>query len=521
MVLSKVLTAEEAVKQISDGDTVAVGGAGGGLLEPTSLLKALEKRFLESASPRNLTFIHVTGIGDRKDGGMCHVAYEGLVKRDIGGHWDYLPKMAKLASENKIEAYNLPQGVLSQLFREIAAGRPGLITHVGLKTFVDPRVEGGKLNTVTTEDIVQLINIQREEKLFYPSFPVNVAFLRGTTADEDGNITMEEEAAFLDNLAMAQAVRNSGGKVFVQVKRLAKRETLHPKLVKIPSILVDGIILSPEQKQTVISTYNPAYAGDIRIPAYNIQQIPYNERKIIAMRAAMELPEKGVVNLGVGISGSVGLVASEMNMSKEFVFAIEQGIIGGVPAGGIEFGVSSNPHAIIDAPSQFDFFDGGGLDMTCLGMAEVDIYGNVNVSKLGDRIIGCGGFINIAQNAKKLVFCGTFTAGGLEVKIDKGKMQIVKEGKFKKFINKVNQITFSGEYARETGQKVIFVTERAVFKLGNNGLVLEEIAPGIDLYKDILDHMDSKPEISPNLKEMDSSLFTNDVEKEVDEHAAI
>ncbi|MED3728354.1 CoA-transferase [Priestia filamentosa] len=521
MTYSKVLTAEDAVKQISNGDTVAVGGAGGGLLEPTSFLKALEKRFIDSATPRNLTFIHVTGIGDRKDGGMCHVAHEGLVKRDIGGHWDYLPKMAHLASENKIEAYNLPQGVLSQLFREIASGRPGLITHVGLKTFVDPRVEGGKLNKVTTEDIVEVINIKGEEKLFYPSFPVDIAFLRGTTADEDGNITMEEEAAFLDNLAIAQAVHNSGGKVFVQVKRLAKRETLHPKLVKIPGILVDGIVICPEQKQTIVSTYNPAYAGDVRIPTYNLESIPYNERKIIAMRAALELPDNGIVNLGVGISGSVGLVASEMNLSKEYVFAIEQGIIGGIPAGGIEFGVASNAHAITEAPSQFDFFDGGGLDMTCLGMAEVDIDGNVNVSKLGNRITGCGGFINIAQNAKKLVFCGTFTSGGLEVKISDGKIEIIKEGKFRKFVNKVNQITFSGDYAKETGQRVIFVTERAVFKLGNDGLILEEIAPGIDLHKDILSLMDSKPKISSNLKEMDSRLFINLIEKEEDNHAKV
>ncbi|MEH7746600.1 CoA-transferase [Neobacillus drentensis] len=512
---TKLMNANDAVMQIHDNSTIVVGGAGGGLAEPTSLLKALEDRFLNTSFPRDLTFVHITGVGDRKEGGMCHVAHEGLVKRDIGGHWDYLPRMAKLASENKIEAYNLPQGVLSQLFREIAANRPGLFTHVGLKTFVDPRIEGGKLNSKTTKDLVHVIDIAGQEKLFYEVFPVDIAFLRGTTADEDGNITMEEEAAIFENLAIAQAVRNKGGKVFVQVKRLASRGTLHPKNVKIPGILVDGIIVCPEQSQTVASNYNPAYSGEIKIPLQKIQPLPFDERKVIAMRAALEIPSEGVINLGVGISGSVGVVATEMGLQNEFVFAVEQGVIGGVPAGGIEFGASTNPLAIIDTPSQFDFFDGGGIDLACLGIAQVDGNGNVNVSKIGDRIIGCGGFINIAQNAKQIIFCGTFTAGGLEVEISDGQLIIIKEGKHKKFVNKVDQITFSGEYARETGQKVMFITERAVFEIGDQGLILTEIAPGVIIEKDILAHMDFMPQISSELREMNQILFQQYIVRKV------
>lgn len=504
---NKVMSSSEAVSHIRNGQTVVVGGAGGGLAEPTSLLLALKERYVKVGNPKDLTFVHVTGVGDRDQGGLCHVAYEGLVKRNIGGHWDYVPKMVELAQENKIEAYNLPQGVLSQLFREIAANRPGLITHVGLKTFVDPRVEGGKLNECTMEDLVKLIEINGEEKMFYPSFPVDVAFLRGTTADEDGNVSMEEEAAILDNLAIAQAVRNSGGKVFVQVKQLAQRGTLHPKSIKIPGILVDGIVIEPEQKQTVKNYYNPSFSGEIKVPLYSIPSLPYNHRKIIAMRASQELPQEGVVNLGVGISGNVGVVAAEMNLPRAFEFVLEQGLIGGVPASGIEFGASTNPTAIIDAPSQFDFFDGSGIDMACLGMAQVDISGNVNVSKVGGRIIGCGGFINIAQNSKKVVFCGTFTAGGLEVTIKNGKMKIVKEGQFKKFVKAVDQITFSGEFAREIGQEVLYITERAVFGLDKEGLVLKEIAPGIDVEKDIIKQMDIEPKISDNVKIMDTYLF--------------
>lgn len=503
----RVLTPSEVISLIKDGQTVVVGGAGGGLAEPTSLLVELGKNYQQTSTPRDLTFVHVTGVGDRGEGGMCHVAQDGLVKRNIGGHWDYVPKMVDLAKDNKIEAYNLPQGVLSQIFREIAANRPGLITHVGLKTFVDPRVEGAKLNKKTTEEIVQLMEINGEEKLFYPAFPIDVAFLRGTTADEDGNVSMEEEAAFLDNLAIAQATHNRGGKVFVQVKRLAQRNTLHPKTIKIPGILVDGIVVEPDQKQTVNNFFNPAYSGDIKVPLEGIPKIPYSERKIIAMRAAKELPKSGVVNLGVGISGSVGVVAAEMNLQRDFEFVIEQGIIGGVPASGIEFGASNNPTAIIDSPSQFDFFDGGGIDMACLGMAQVDIEGNVNVSKIGERIIGCGGFINIAQNAKKIVFCGTFTAGGLKVSFENGKMRIEEEGKHKKFVKKVDQITFSGDYARENAQEVIFITERAVFGLDEGGLIIREVAPGIDIEKDIMVQMEVRPVISDQLKTMDIDLF--------------
>lgn len=506
MKASKVISAQQAASYIKDNDTVIIGGVGGGIAEASDLIAALRERFLETHQPAGLTFFHVSGVGDFKQGGMNQLALEGLVKRNIGGHYDYLPEMGKLVANNRIEAYNLPQGVMSLMFRETAAGRPGLITHVGLKTFVDPRVEGGKMNSVTKEDIVKVITIEGEDKLFYPSMKYNAALLRGTTADEDGNITMEEEAVILDNRAMAQAAHNSGGKVFVQVKRLAQRNTLPPREIIIPGVLVDGIIISPNQKQTACSYYNPAFSGEIRIPVSELPTIPYGERKIIAMRAAMEIKENKVINLGVGISGGVGTVAQEMGLD-ELSFLVEQGVIGGVPASGLEFGAASNPVAIIDSPSQFDFFDGGGLQLSCLGMAQVDTMGNVNVSKIGSRIFGCGGFINIAQNVKQIVFCGTFTSGGLEVNVQDGKLHIVKEGKHKKFVKQVEQITFSGEYALEHGQKVSYVTERAVFGLEPEGLVLLEIAPGVDLEKDIFAHMPERPAISPDLKLMDQSLF--------------
>lgn len=504
----KFLTAAEAVKRIESGNCIATSGFVGNAV-PEELEIALENRFVETNEPINLTLVYAAGQGDGKDRGLNHLGHEGLLKRVIGGHWNLVPKIQKLAIENKIEAYNLPQGAISQLYRDIAAKRAGNITKVGLKTFVDPRVEGGKLNSVTTENIVEVVDILGEEYLLYKYFPIDIAFIRGTYADENGNVTMEKEVGTLEVLSMAQAVYNSGGKVIVQVEKVVKAGTLDARMVKIPGIYVDTIVEVSDMKNhmmTFSEAFNPSYVGDIKVPVNSMKPLEFDQRKVISRRAAMELVPHAIINLGIGIPEGVALVANEENISG-LMLTVEPGAIGGIPAGGLSFGAATNAQAIIDQPYQFDFYDGGGLDVAYLGLAQCDMEGNINVSKFGTRIAGAGGFINITQNAKKVIFCGTFTAGKLELSISDGKLNIISEGKSKKFINKVQQITFSGEYAKDIKQEVLYITERAVFKLSEKGLVLTEIAPGIDLQIDVLDQMEFPPIVSPNLKIMDARIF--------------
>jgi len=506
---SKVVSKEQAIALIKNGDTIATGGFLG-CAHPEELTSEIEKKFLETKAPNNLTLVYAAGQGDGKDRGLNHLGHEGLVRKVIGGHWGLAPKLQKLALENKIQAYNLPQGTISHLYRDIAAGKPGTITHVGLETFVDPRVEGGKLNKETNEDIVKVISIEGKEYLFYKAFPINVVLLRATYADEDGNATMEKEAVTLDSTAMAQAAKSSGGIVILQVEKIVAKGALDPRKVKIPGIYVDAIVVGSEknQMQTFGERFNPSYCGEVRVPVNSIDSLPLNERKIIARRAAMELVPHATVNLGIGVPEGVAIVANEEGIGSEMTLTVEAGGVGGVPAGGTSFGATTNPMAILDQSVQFDFYDGGSLDVAFLGLAQVDKTGNVNVSKFGPKIAGCGGFINITQNAKKVVYCGSFTAGGLKVSVSEGKLEIIEEGKANKFLNAVEQITFSGDYAAKNGQPVLYITERAVFRLADNGVVLEEIAPGVNLEKDILDHMDFKPIISPELKEMDKKIFS-------------
>ncbi|WML36039.1 acyl CoA:acetate/3-ketoacid CoA transferase [Clostridium sp. OS1-26] len=509
---SKVISKEQAVSLIKDGDTVAVGGfIGAG--HPEEITLEIEKRYLETQSPKNLTLVYAAGQGDGKEKGLNHFGHEGLVSKVVGGHWGLAPKLQKLALDNKIQAYNLPQGVISHLYRDIAAGKPGTITHVGLKTFVDPRNEGGKINDVTTKDIVKVINIEDKEFLFYKAFSIDIVILRATYCDEDGNASLEREAATLDATAMAQAAKNSGGKVILQVEKIVTKGSIDPRKVKIPGIYVDAVVVAngENHKQTFAEEYNPSYCGDVRVPVDSIGSLPLDERKIIARRAAMELVPSAVTNLGIGMPEGVAMIANEEGIGNEMILTVEAGPIGGVPAGGLSFGASTNPESILDQASQFDFYDGGGLDVAFLGLAQCDKQGNVNVSKFGPKIAGCGGFINITQNAKKVVYCGTFKVGGLKVKVENEKLVIENEGKFNKFLKEVEQVTFSGEYAVDVEQPVLYITERAVFRLAKEGLVLEEIAPGIDLEKDILAYIEFEPIISPDLKLMDKRIFKNEL----------
>lgn len=510
---SKIKTMEEVIAMIKDGDTVAVSGFVGGV-HPEGITAAIEEKFLDGeACPKNLTLVYAAGQGDGKDKGLNHMGHEGLVSKVIGGHWNLAPKLQKLALENKIEAYNLPQGVISHLMRDIAAGKIGTITHVGLKTFVDPRVEGGKLNEKTKEDIVKVVNIEGQERLFYKAFPVNVALIKGTYADERGNISLEQEIATVEVLSMAQAAKASGGVVIAQVKKVVANGSLDPKLVKVPGICVDAVVVVDGEAswQTFSEPFKPEFCGEAVIPMNSIEPEPLSERKIIGRRAAMELPKNAAVNLGIGMPEMVAGVANEEGIGDTMTLTVEAGPVGGVPAGGGNFGASINAEVILDQAYQFDFYDGGGLDVAYLGLAQCDAKGNINVSKFGPRIAGCGGFINITQNAKKVIYCGTFTAGGLKVAVDNGKLIIEKEGKTKKFMEQVEQITFSGDYALEVGQPVLYITERAVFELRKEGLVLTEIAPGVDLQKDVLDQMGFVPIISADLKTMDERIFKDEL----------
>ncbi len=491
----KVVRAAEAVALIHDGDCLATSGfVGIGFAE--NLAVALEARFLSSGRPRDLSLVYAAGQGDGKQRGLNHFGHQGLLRRVVGGHWGLVPALQKLALSGEIEAWNLPQGVISHLYRDIAAGKPGHLSRVGLDTFVDPRHGGGAVNARSTEALVRLMDIDGEEYLFYKAFPIDVALLRGSTSDADGNITMEREALTLDSLAIAMAARNSGGIVIVQVERLAERGSLNPRQVKIPGILVDAVVLAEKPEyhmQTFVEPYSPAFAGELRVPLAAVAPMEMGVRKVIARRAALELQTHDVVNLGIGMPEGVAAVAAQEHIIDLITLTAEPGVIGGVPAGGLNFGAAVNTQAVIDQPYQFDFYDGGGLDLAVLGLAQADGQGNVNVSRFGDRLAGAGGFINISQNAKRLVFVGSFLSDGAP-----------------KFLAQVEQRTFSGREAFRRGQQVLYVTERCVLKLAAEGLILSEVAPGLDLQRDVLDLMGFRPLMPTPPVLMDAALFAEE-----------
>jgi propionate CoA-transferase len=507
MSLKKIISAQDAIAIVQDDDVLATSGYGGNGTAD-QLLVALEQRFLDNGSPRDLTLVFAGGQGDGKDKGLNRLGHDGLLKRVIGGHYGLIPEIEQLAVENRIEAYNIPEGVITHLYRDIASGKPGTLSQVGLGTFVDPREEGGKVNEITSEDIVELVELGGVQTLFYKAFPINVAFIRGTTADPDGNVTMEKESLILENLSMAIAAKNSGGYVICQVERVAQEGSLDSRQVKIPGVMVDCIVVAEAEHhmQTYGTQYNPAYSGEVRIPLQTLDPLVLDERKIIARRAALELAPNSVINLGIGLPDCVGTIAGEEKIQDLITLTVDPGVIGGVPMGGLDFGAAVNCQAVIDHGSQFDFIDGGGLDAAYLGMAEADRRGNVNASRFGRRLSGCGGFINISQNSRKVIFLSTFTSSGLEIAIEDGRERIVNEGKYSKFVDRVGQITFSGKFAAERGQEVLYITERCVFRLTDAGLELTEVAPGIDIERDIITKMPFAPQVNDPV-EMDVSIF--------------
>ena len=508
---NKVISADEAIALVRDGDVVCTTGFVQSCI-PEALHAALERRYVQTKAPKDLTLIMCAGAGDSKGLGTGRLHHEGLLKRVIAANFGRMPKVAQAAQENKIQGYNLPQGIISKLYRSCASGQPGLFSKVGLQTYVDPRLGGGKVNSVTTEDMVKLEVIDGREWLFYKATPIDVALIRATSADPSGNLSMEKEALTLDCLAQAMAAHNNGGVVIAQVERIVEQGSIKPKDVKVPGILVDAVVVAGDpilHRMNYGVMYDPALSGEIRMPVDTMPKMQLDERKVIARRAAFELPLNGAINLGVGAPDGVASVASEEKVTPFLTMTTEAGAIGGVLAGGSSFGSSANAHSIIDQNQMFDFYHGGGLDLTCLGMAECDEHGNVNTSRFGGKLNGCGGFIDISQNSRAVVFAGTFTAGGLEVEIAYGKLKIVKEGRARKFVKNVEQITFSGNYAASKSQPVIYVTERCVFQLTPGGLELIEVAPGIDIDKHILAQMDFKPIINKPIP-MDRRIFLDE-----------
>lgn len=512
--MSKFIKANEVPKLIDDGSTLLLDGFVT-IGVPEEIYYEIEKSFLETGKPRDLNLMFAAGFGNAKYGtGLNRFGHKGMIKKAIGGHWGLAPRLGELVNKNEIIGYNLPQGVIAQMFRDMTANKPGTISHVGLGTFVDPELQGGKINEITKEDIVEKLHLNGREVLFFKGQKGDIALLKGTTADCEGNISVEDEPLTLETLSIATAVKNNGGKVIVQVKNILEEGYIQPKNVKIPGIMVDYVVVAENldfHRQTFVEHYNEKYIVREKVENLVIEPVKLDERKIIGRRCAMLLTrDKKILNYGIGMPEGIANILNEEGQEEYFIPTVEPGAIGGTPAGGLNFGASVYPRAIVDQPYQFDFYDGGGIDVAFLGLAQCDRDGNINVSKFGPKIAGCGGFINITQNAKEVAFCGTFTTGGLEIDVKDEKLIIKTEGKIRKFIKNVEQITFSGNLARKNNKRVTYVTERAVFELRENGITLTEIAPGVELEKDILAQMDFVPAIADDLKIMDLRIFRDE-----------
>ncbi len=499
-----IITAGQAADLVEDGVTVAIGGAGAGHAVPDRLMQGLGERHRQTGRPRNLTILHPCGIGDNDSRGMNHLAYEELIDTVIGGFWGNAPKMVALALQNKVKGYNFPQGVLGHLMRATASGKPGIITAIGLNTYVDPRLEGGRLNDITPEALVEVLEIDGREYLFYKTVPVDVAFIRGTTVDCEGNLTMEEEVGFFSMLSIAQSAKVNNGIVIAQAKRTSDKHC-DPGQVKVPGVFIDHVVIEPEQEMTFLTAFDPALVK--RDVAYEAEELKLEGvKRVVSRRAALELRPDIYVNLGYGMSDGVPIVAQQEGITDQLVFMIEQGAIAGIPTTGLNFGAMFNPTAIVDDVYQFDFFHGGGLDMAFLGFAQVDRQGNINSTRFGNFVTGSGGSIDISSAAKKLVYCGTFAVKA-EQEIDTDGLRTTHPGKAIKFVDQVQQVSFSGNSALERGQQVFYITERAVFTLTAEGVMLLEIAPGVDLQRDVLDMMEFEPVISRNLKNIDQVIY--------------
>jgi acyl CoA:acetate/3-ketoacid CoA transferase len=494
----KILTAVEIANQVQDNMTIAISGSGGGLLEADFIFQALEKKFLETGNPKNLTLVHALGIGNGRGSGVGRFAHENMVRRVIGGHWTWSPSMQKLARDNKIEAYSFPAGVIQTLFRETGSKRPGVITKIGLETFIDPKNGGGKCNSSTKEELVENIILNGEDYLWYRPIKIDIAIIRGSVVDINGNISNQSEPADLDTFSVALAAHNCGGKVFVQVEKILEKPICPSRLVNIPGLLIDGVVINKNQMQTNASKYDPRLSGEKYPPKeIIIGEIPKGIRNIICQRALRELEPRESVNFGFGIPDGIPHLAKKYGVDSGWI-SVEQGLHNADLLSGELFGAGLYPQAILSSNDQFDIYSGGGIDTAFLGFGEIDQFGNVNVSRIGDDIIGPGGFIDISQTAKKIVFCGTFETRGLEVEINENSISINNYGKIKKIVRKVSHITFSGKRAIQTGQKVLYITERAVFELTEKGIQLIEIYEGIEMKKDVFERMEFKPRIKIN-----------------------
>lgn len=514
--MKKVISAAQAATLINDGDVVSISSSSG-LGCPDKVLAAIGERFEREGKPRNLTTLNPIAAGDMYGvKGIDHIARPGLLSRILAGSYPSgpsslaMPAIWRLVVDNQVEAYNIPSGILFDMHRDAAARRPGVLTKIGIGTFVDPAQQGCAINAAAAKrPVVRKEHFDGQEWLYFPAVVPQVAIIRATTADERGNLTYEHEGALLGGLDQALAARNNGGIVIAQVKRVVKDGSLRPHDVKVPCHLVDFIVVDADQWQTTQTAYDPAISGEIKQPLESFDMQPWSAEKIIARRAAMELAHGDAANLGFGISANVPRILLEEGLHGEVTWVIEQGAVGGMPLLGFAFGCASNADAILSSPNQFTYFQGGGFDLSILSFLQVDRNGSVNVSKLGAKpylTAGCGGFVDITSHARRIVFAGFFTAGA-RLTVGDGKLTILQEGKTRKFVEKAEHITFSGVVGRERGQRAIYVTERCVLELHDDALVVTEIAPGIDLQRDVLDQADMPLRVAPDLKLMDAALF--------------